>query len=168
MFLFGLIHGFLMRSSMSHGNRCCSTSSNLSLNTRCLSTNKFLNMTPETLYMNQGSSLNMKSIPNYRPVMTKESSPMMMTHTDNTRSLRCQDLGRRTGVEEVVVRCPYSVVLVWLVWFVSKRFVNEIKGLDYQSNISKILIIKGLDNQDQVSKYVCLTIKHLILKPRTQ
>ena len=39
-----------------------------------------------------------------------------------------------------------------LVWFVSKRFVNKIiKWLDYQSNISKTLIIKGLDNQDQIT-----------------
>jgi hypothetical protein len=35
---------------------------------------------------------------------------------------------------------------------VSKRFVNEIiDWLDYQSNISKILIIESLDNQAQVS-----------------
>ena len=33
--------------------------------------------------------------------------------------------------------------------------------LEYQSNISKNLIIKGLDTQDQVSKYVCLIIKSL-------
>ena len=61
---------------------------------------------------------------------------------------------RRKGVHEVVVTWAYSVALVWLVWFVSKRCVNEIiKGLDYQSNhsISKSLIIKGLDNQAQRS-----------------
>jgi hypothetical protein len=43
-------------------------------------------------------------------------------------------------VQELVVIWGYSVALVWLVWFVGKRFVNEIimimikhvKKLDYQ------------------------------------
>jgi hypothetical protein len=51
---------------------------------------------------------------------------------------------------------------------VSKRFVNEIiEWLDYQSNISKILIIESLDNQAQVSVWLS---KDLILesRPRTQ
>ena len=44
----------------------------------------------------------------------------------------------------------------------SKRFENEaIKFLDYQSNISKSLIINGLDNQTQLSSYLCLIIKGL-------
>ena len=69
-------------------------------------------------------------------------------------------IGRRKGAEQVVVIWAYSVDLVCLVWFVSKRFVNEIiKWLDYQPNISKSLIIKGLDNQTQLSKYLCLIIK---------
>ncbi len=49
-------------------------------------------------------------------------------------------VGRRKGAKELVVIWAYSVALVWLVWFVSKRFVNEIimniikylKKLDYQ------------------------------------
>jgi hypothetical protein len=87
---------------------------------------------------------------------------MMMAHTGNASSLRWSELGRRKGVEEVVVTWAYSVALVCLLLFVSKRFVNEIiKWLDYQSNISKRLIIKGLDNQTQVYKYVCLIIKSL-------
>ena len=65
-------------------------------------------------------------------------------------------------MEEVVVTWAYLVALVCLLLFVSKRFVNEIiKWIDYQSNISKRLIIKGLDNQTQVYKYVCLIIKSL-------
>ncbi len=75
-----------------------------------------------------------------RLVMTEEFSPMMMTHTGNTSNLQCQEVGRRKGAKELVVVWAYSVVLVWLVWFVSKRFVNEIimiiikhlKKLDYQ------------------------------------
>ena len=48
--------------------------------------------------------------------MTKESSPMMMTHTGNTSNLQCQEsVGRRKGAKEVVVIWAYSVVLVWLV-----------------------------------------------------
>jgi hypothetical protein len=90
-------------------------------------------------------------------VMTKESSRMIMTHTEKTKSLRWQELGKRKGVKEVVVTWAYSVALVWLVWMVSERFVNEmIKWLDCQSNISTSLIIKGLDNQVQGSKHVCL------------
>ena len=50
----------------------------------------------------------------------------MMTHTGNTSSLRWQEVGRRKGVEEVVVIWAYSVALVWLCLFVSKRFVNVI------------------------------------------
>jgi hypothetical protein len=73
-------------------------------------------------------------------VMTKESSPVMMTHTWNTSNLQCQEVGRRKGAKEVVVIWAYSVALVWLVWFVSKRLENEIimiiikhlKKLDYQ------------------------------------
>jgi hypothetical protein len=75
-----------------------------------------------------------------RLVMTKESSPMMMTHTGNTSSLQCQEVGRRKGSKELVVIWVWSVDLVWLFWFVRKRFVNEIimiiiknlKKLDYQ------------------------------------
>ncbi len=81
-----------------------------------------------------------QSIRSCRLVMTKESSPMMMTHAGNTSNLQCQEVGRRKGAKEVVVIWAYSVALVWLVWFVSKRFVNEIimmiikhlKKLDYQ------------------------------------
>jgi hypothetical protein len=99
----------------------------------------------------------------------KESSLMMMTHTWNTSSLRWQEVGRRKGVEEVVVIWGYSVTLVWLVWFVSNRFVNEIiKWLDYQSTISKRLIIKGLDNQVQISVWLSngliIKTKHSIIK----
>jgi hypothetical protein len=51
---------------------------------------------------------------------------MMMTHTGNTSSLQCQEVGRRKGTKTVVV--------------MSKRFVNEIimiiinhlKKLEYQ------------------------------------
>jgi hypothetical protein len=47
---------------------------------------------------------------------------------------------RWKGAKTVVVIWAYSVALVWLLWFVSKRFVNEIimiiikdlKKLDYQ------------------------------------
>jgi hypothetical protein len=47
---------------------------------------------------------------------------------------------------------------------VSKRVVNEIiKGIDYQSSISKSLIIKVFDNQAQLS--VCLS-KTLIITPK--
>jgi hypothetical protein len=59
-------------------------------------------------------------------VMTKESSSMMMTHTGNLSSLRWQEVARRQGAEEVAVIWAYSVALVWLLRFVSKRFVNEI------------------------------------------
>ena len=60
--------------------------------------------------------------------VTKESSPIpvMITHTGNTSSLQWQEVGRRKGVKEVSVIWTYSVALVWIVWFVSKRFVNEI------------------------------------------
>jgi hypothetical protein len=51
---------------------------------------------------------------------------MMMAHTGNASSLRWSELGRRKGVEEVVVTWAYSVALVCLLLFVSKRFVNEI------------------------------------------
>jgi hypothetical protein len=44
----------------------------------------------------------------------------------NTKLSTRDDKGRRKGVEEVVVRWPYSVALVCLVLFVSKSFVNEI------------------------------------------
>ena len=47
--------------------------------------------------------------------MTKESSPMMMTHTGNVSSLQCQEVGRRKGAKELVVIWAYSVALVWLV-----------------------------------------------------
>ena len=47
--------------------------------------------------------------------MTKESSPMMMTHTGNGSNLQCQEVGRRKGAKEVVVIWVYSVALVWLV-----------------------------------------------------
>jgi hypothetical protein len=65
---------------------------------------------------------------------------MMMTHTGNTSSLQCQEVGRRKGAKAVVVIWAYSVALDWFVSFVSKRFVNEIimitikhlKKLDYQ------------------------------------
>ncbi len=81
-----------------------------------------------------------QSIRSYRLVRTKESSPIMMTHTGNTSNLQFQEVGRRKGVKEVVVIRAYSVALVWLVWFVTKRFVNKIimiiiknlKALDYQ------------------------------------
>ncbi len=81
-----------------------------------------------------------QSIRSCRLVTTKESSPMMMTHTGNTNNLQCQEVGRRKGAKEVVVIWAYSVALVWLVWFVSKRFANEIimiiikhfKMLDHQ------------------------------------
>jgi len=81
---------------------------------------------------------------------TSEFSPMMMTHTGNTSSLQCQEVGRRKGSKEVVVIWTYSVVLVCLVWFESKRFVNEIILII----IKKILIIKGLDHQAQISVWV--------------
>ena len=61
-------------------------------------------------------------------MMTKESSPMMMTHRGNPSSLRWQEVGGRKGVEEVVVIWGYSVGLVCLVRFVSNltRFENKI------------------------------------------
>jgi hypothetical protein len=63
-----------------------------------------------------------------------------MTHTGNTSNLQCQEVGRRKGAKEMVVIWAYTVTLVWLVGFVSKRFVNErimiiikhLKKLDYQ------------------------------------
>ena len=55
----------------------------------------------------------------------------------------------RKGVQEVVVRSVYSVVLVWFVYFVSKFFVNEI--IMIINKYLKNLIVKGLDNQDQFS-----------------
>ena len=80
----------------------------------------------------------------------QRSLQMMMTHTGNLSSLRWQEVARRQGAEEVAVIWAYSVALVWLLRFVSKRFVNEIiNWLDYQSNISKSLIIKAFDNQAQ-------------------
>ncbi len=100
-----------------------------------------------------------QSIQCCRLVMAKESSPMMKPHTGDASSLQWQEVSRKKGAEQVVVIWD-SVVLVWLVWFVSKRFVKDIiKWLDYQSNISKSLIIKGLDNQAQLSEYLCLIIK---------
>jgi hypothetical protein len=71
--------------------------------------------------------------------MTKESVPMM-THTGNASNLQCQEVGRRKGPKDLVVIWAYSVALVWIVWFVNKRFVNEIimiiikhlKKFDYQ------------------------------------
>ncbi len=74
-------------------------------------------------------------------VSSSSSSVMMMTHTGNASSLPRQEVGRRwKEAKELVVICAYSVALVWLVWFVSKPFVNEIimiiikhlKKLDYQ------------------------------------
>jgi hypothetical protein len=53
-----------------------------------------------------------QSIPCYRLVMPKETSPMTMIHTGNTSSLRWQEVGRRQGPEEVVVIWAYSVALV--------------------------------------------------------
>jgi hypothetical protein len=50
-----------------------------------------------------------------RLVMTKESSPMMMTHTGNTSSLQCQEVGRRKGTKELVEIWTYSVSLVRVV-----------------------------------------------------
>ena len=49
--------------------------------------------------------------------MTKESSPMMMTHTGNasSRSDDGKEVGRRKGAEEVVVIWADSVLLVWFV-----------------------------------------------------
>jgi hypothetical protein len=44
-----------------------------------------------------------QSIRSCRLVMTKESSPMMMTHTGNASTLQCQEVGRRKGAKEVVV-----------------------------------------------------------------
>ena len=38
---------------------------------------------------------------------------------------------------------------------------KESNDFDYQSNISKRLIVKGLDNQSQTSKHLCLIIKSL-------
>ena len=59
--------------------------------------------------------------------------------------------------------CSFSL-LVWIVWFVSKRFANEIiKWLDYQSNISKSLIIKSIDDQFQLSVWLS---KVLIIKSK--
>ena len=59
----------------------------------------------------------------------------------------------------VVVFWAYSVPVVWLLWFVSGRFVNEIiKWLDYQSSISKSLIIKVFDNQTQHSFWLSKTL----------
>ncbi len=58
--------------------------------------------------------------------MTRESSPMIMTHTGNASSLQCQKVGRRKGTKDLVVIWAYSVVLVRFFLFVSKRFVNEI------------------------------------------
>ncbi len=65
---------------------------------------------------------------------------MIMTHTGSASNLQCQEVGRRKGAKELVVIWAYTVALVWLVCFVSKRFVNEIimiiikhlKKLDYQ------------------------------------
>ena len=97
-------------------------------------------------------------------VMTKESSSMMMTHTGNLSSLRWQEVARRQGAEEVAVIWAYSVALVWLLRFVSKRFLNEIiNWLDYQSNISKSLITKAFDNQAQLCFWLS---KALIIKPK--
>ena len=74
------------------------------------------------------------------------------THWRN-QYIRWQEIGRRQDVEEVVVILTYSVGLVWLlIWFVSKRFIKEIiKWLDYQSYMSKSLIIKVFDNQTKNS-----------------
>jgi hypothetical protein len=41
---------------------------------------------------------------------------MMVTHTGNASSLRWQELGRRKGVEAMVVTWTYSVALVWLLF----------------------------------------------------
>ncbi len=100
----------------------------------------------------QGFGRPWNTIPCCWLVMTKESSPMMMTHTGNASSLRWQEVGRRQGAEEVVVIWAYSVALVCLLGFVSNRFVIEIiKWLDYRSNLAESLIIKCFDNQAQLS-----------------
>jgi hypothetical protein len=94
----------------------------------------------------------------------QRSLQMMMTHTGNLSSLRWQEVARRQGAEEVAVIWAYSVALVWLLRFVSKRFVNEInqltwlsikylKKLDHQSlwqsSPALFLVIKGFHNQAQ-------------------
>jgi hypothetical protein len=53
-----------------------------------------------------------QSIRSCRLVMTKESSPMMMTHTGNTSNLQCHEVVRRKGAKEVVVIWAYSGGLV--------------------------------------------------------
>jgi hypothetical protein len=50
-----------------------------------------------------------QSIRSCRLVMTKESSPMMMTHTGNASNLQCQEVGRRKGAKEVVVIWAYAL-----------------------------------------------------------
>jgi hypothetical protein len=49
------------------------------------------------------NTLKHQSIPNFRLVMTKESSLMMTKHTGNTSNLQWEEVSRRHGVEEVVV-----------------------------------------------------------------
>ncbi len=62
---------------------------------------------------------------------------------------------------------PLRVLSAFLEFVIATRWkIHEMlkwlsTRLDYQSNISKRLIIKGLDNQTQVYKYVCLIIKSL-------
>ncbi len=75
-------------------------------------------MTPEMTFLSS-------EIPRHPPprsrmytgvsVLVKESSPMMMTHTEKASSLQCQEVGRRKGAKEVVVIWDYSVDLVCLV-----------------------------------------------------
>jgi hypothetical protein len=62
---------------------------------------------------------------------------------------------------QVVVIWAYSVSLVWVVWFVSKRFVNEIIMIII--NHLKRLIIKWLDNQTQISVWLS---NPLMINPR--
>ncbi len=49
----------------------------------------------------------------------------MMTHTGNGSSEQSQEICRRKGRKEVVVIWDYSVTLVWVVGFVSKRLDNK-------------------------------------------
>jgi hypothetical protein len=96
----------------------------------------------------------------------QRSLHLMMTPTGNASNLRWQEVGRRKGVEEVVVKWDYSVALVCLVGFVSKRFVNEIIKKDLIDNqiSQKAWLSKRLDNQVQI--FVWLS-KGLIIKPRS-
>ncbi len=62
----------------------------------------------------------------------------------------------------------YSVALVGLVSFVSKRFVNEvIKWLEYQSNIQKDWLSKGLIIKPSFLNISVWLSKGLIIKPKS-